>query len=172
MIYIQQTTNQTLNVRVRGLNLLWIFSSVESSRHSVQKCINFQMRIGWKLFNFIILYRSPSQSQNDFEAFLKKKSNLWCKSDTTSCKAQKARTKLLNLDCNNWLMSQHINFIFMYWFDIYLAAKSSDGICCTLFATQKLSSSNNLGEVSPCNLLSTSSWTGHLVLSKTIHRIN
>ena len=30
------------------------------------------MRIGGKLFNFIILYRSPSQSQNDFEAFLKK----------------------------------------------------------------------------------------------------
>ena len=29
------------------------------------------MRIGEKLFNFIILYRSPSQSQDDFEAFLK-----------------------------------------------------------------------------------------------------
>ena len=29
------------------------------------------MRIGEKLFNFIILYRSPSQSQDDFEASLK-----------------------------------------------------------------------------------------------------
>ena len=29
------------------------------------------MRIEEKLFNFIILYRSPSQSQDDFEAFLK-----------------------------------------------------------------------------------------------------
>ena len=29
------------------------------------------MRIGEKLFNFIILYRSPSQSQDDFEAFMK-----------------------------------------------------------------------------------------------------
>ena len=29
------------------------------------------MRIGEKLFNFIILYRSPSQSQDDFKAFLK-----------------------------------------------------------------------------------------------------
>ena len=29
------------------------------------------MRIGEKLFNFIILYRSPTQSQDDFETFLK-----------------------------------------------------------------------------------------------------
>ena len=29
------------------------------------------MRIGEKLFNFIILYRSPSQSQDEFEVFLK-----------------------------------------------------------------------------------------------------
>ena len=29
------------------------------------------MKIGEKLCNFIILYRSPSQSQDDFETFLK-----------------------------------------------------------------------------------------------------
>ena len=29
------------------------------------------MRIRKKVFDFIILYRSPSQSQDDFEAFLK-----------------------------------------------------------------------------------------------------
>ena len=29
------------------------------------------MKMGEKLCNFIILYRSPSQSQDDFESFLK-----------------------------------------------------------------------------------------------------
>ena len=33
--------------------------------------INFQMKIGEKLCNFIALYRSPSQSQDNFETFLK-----------------------------------------------------------------------------------------------------
>ena len=66
------------------------------------------MRIGEKLFSFIIFYHSPSQSQDDFEAFLKNfelnldiilakhpfltvvfcdfnfKSNLYCKSQKTS----------------------------------------------------------------------------------------
>ena len=61
-----------------------------------------------KLCNFIVSYRSPSQSQDDFETFIKNfelnldtilvnnpsltvvlgdfnvKSNLWCKSDKTS----------------------------------------------------------------------------------------
>ena len=71
------------------------------------------MKIGEKLCNFIILYRSPSQSQHDFETFLKNfelnldtiltnnpfltvilddfnvKSNLWCKSDKTSYEGSK-----------------------------------------------------------------------------------
>ena len=66
------------------------------------------MKIGKKLCNFIVSYRSPSQSQDDFETFIKNfelnldtilvnnpsltvvlgdfnvKSNLWCKSDKTS----------------------------------------------------------------------------------------
>ena len=65
------------------------------------------MKITEKLCNFIVLYRSPSQSEDDFETFLKNfklnldtilaknpfltvvlgdfnvKSNLWCKSDKT-----------------------------------------------------------------------------------------
>ena len=71
------------------------------------------MKIGEKLCNFFVLYRSPSQSQDDFETFLKNlelnlytilannpffivvlgefhvKSNLWCKSDKTSYKGSK-----------------------------------------------------------------------------------
>ena len=66
------------------------------------------MKIGEKLCNFIVLYRSSSQSQDQFDAFLKNfklnlatilannpfltvvlddlnvKSNLWCKSDKIS----------------------------------------------------------------------------------------
>ena len=37
----------------------------------LHECINFQMKIGEKLCNFIALYRSPSQSQDNFETFLK-----------------------------------------------------------------------------------------------------
>ena len=71
------------------------------------------MKIWEKLCNFIVLYRSPSQSQDDFETFLKKfelnldtilandpfltvvlgdfnfKSDLWCKSDKTSYEGSK-----------------------------------------------------------------------------------
>ena len=71
------------------------------------------MKIGEKLCNFIVLYRSPSQYQNDFETFLKNfelnldtilannpfltvvvgdfnvKSNVWCKSDKTSYEGSK-----------------------------------------------------------------------------------
>ena len=35
----------------------------------LQECINFEIRIGGKLCRFVSLYRSPSQSQGDFEAF-------------------------------------------------------------------------------------------------------
>ena len=80
----------------------------------LQDCINFEMKIGGKLCNFIILHRSPSQSQDDFETFLKNfglnlntilannlfltvvlgdfnvKSNLWCKGDKTSYEGSKS----------------------------------------------------------------------------------
>ena len=37
----------------------------------LQKCINFEMKIGEKLCNFVALYRSPTQSQDEFETFAK-----------------------------------------------------------------------------------------------------
>ena len=73
----------------------------------LQECINFEMKIREKLCNFIVLYCSPSESQDDLEKFLKNfdlnlytilannpfltfvlgdfnvKSNLWCNSDKT-----------------------------------------------------------------------------------------
>ena len=38
--------------------------------HIVQECINFEIKIENKLCNFIVLYRSPSQSQDTFESFI------------------------------------------------------------------------------------------------------
>ena len=35
----------------------------------LNECINFELRIGDKTCNFIVLYRSPSQSQDVFESF-------------------------------------------------------------------------------------------------------
>ena len=35
----------------------------------LQKCINFEIEISDKTFNFISLYRSPSQSKDEFESF-------------------------------------------------------------------------------------------------------
>ena len=47
----------------------------------LQGCINFEMKIGDKLCNFVALYRSPSQSQDEFEKFAK---NLELNLDTIS----------------------------------------------------------------------------------------
>ena len=35
----------------------------------LQECINFEIKITDKIFNFIYLYRSPSQSKDKFESF-------------------------------------------------------------------------------------------------------
>ena len=35
----------------------------------LNECINFELRIGDKTYNFIVLYRSPNQSQDVFESF-------------------------------------------------------------------------------------------------------
>ena len=38
--------------------------------HYLQECINFEIKIKGKLCNFISLYRSPNQCQDDFESFV------------------------------------------------------------------------------------------------------
>ena len=35
----------------------------------LNKCVRFELMVGDKLCNFIALYRSPSQSQDQFESF-------------------------------------------------------------------------------------------------------
>lgn len=37
--------------------------------HYLQECINCEIMIGGKLCRFFSLYRSPNQSQDDFESF-------------------------------------------------------------------------------------------------------
>ena len=36
----------------------------------LNECINFELKKGEKLCTFVALYRSPSQSQNNFETFI------------------------------------------------------------------------------------------------------
>ena len=36
----------------------------------LQECINFELNIGGKIWNFSSLYRSPSQTQDEFEKFI------------------------------------------------------------------------------------------------------
>ena len=79
----------------------------------LQECLNFEVKIGNKLCNFISLYRSPSQSQDNFETFIDNlelnideiaarnpflivilgdfnaKLNTWCKSDKTTYEGSK-----------------------------------------------------------------------------------
>ena len=82
----------------------------------LQECISFELRIGRKCCRFSCLYRSPSQTQDEFETFLKNfelsldkihennpfmtivqgdfnaKSNNWGKSDITSLEGSKIDT--------------------------------------------------------------------------------
>ena len=79
----------------------------------MQECINFETRTKDKLSNFISLYRSPNQSQDDFESFINNleynldsvmvnnryltvilgdfnaKSSLWCNNDITTYEGSK-----------------------------------------------------------------------------------
>ena len=36
----------------------------------LSECLNFKIMVGNKICNFITLYRSPSQNQDDFQAFV------------------------------------------------------------------------------------------------------
>ena len=82
----------------------------------LQESISFELRIGGKCCKFSCLYRSPSQTQDEFETFLKNfeltldkvhkknpfmtvalgefnvKSNKWCKADITSLEDSKIDT--------------------------------------------------------------------------------
>ena len=56
-------------MNARSLPLLLIFFASQSFRHPI---FNIELKIGDKLCYNIALYRSPSQSQNEFEEFSEK----------------------------------------------------------------------------------------------------
>ena len=90
----------------------------------LQECINFEIKIKDKLCNFITLYRSPNQCQDDFESFISNielnldsimannpfltvilgefnaKSSLLYNNDVANMKAPKLMVLLPNLDYN------------------------------------------------------------------------
>ena len=102
----------------------------------LKECINFEIKIGGKLRRFVSLYRSPSQSQDDFEAFannfelnldaatanntfltvvlgdLNAKSNLWFKGDKTTYEGSKIDgiTSTFGLQ---QIMSRHIFLVIL-----------------------------------------------------------
>ena len=67
--------NSALLLRV--LNIYYLRESIsfelkigeELNIYYLQESISFEMKIGDKLCNFISLYRSPSQTQDEFEKF-------------------------------------------------------------------------------------------------------
>ena len=76
------------NLQIPGYNLYWVDHPLNIKRGGVciyykislslkikniqylQECINFEIKIKDKLCNFITLYRSPNQCQDDFESFI------------------------------------------------------------------------------------------------------
>ena len=52
------------------LHLLQKLFTFASFIQYLQECINFEFNIGGKICNFISLYRSPSQTQDEFEKFI------------------------------------------------------------------------------------------------------
>ena len=51
------------------MSLLQKFTTKGSKYQLLKRIMNFELKIGDKSCNFIALYRSPSQSQDDFETF-------------------------------------------------------------------------------------------------------
>ena len=173
--------------------LLSKFCSLKNqSIRYLQDRINFEIMIGGKLCRFVSLYRSPNQSQDDFESFANNfelnidaitanklfltvflgdfniKSNLWFKGDKTSYESCKIDTVTSQFGLQ--LIHE----------PTYLVADSSSCIDsifisqpnlvmespCALIVTSKLSPSNNLCKIQSKNPLPPSIQTGNMALWK------
>ena len=64
MMMVIWKLQDTICIYYKNLYLIRVLSI-----HPLLECINFELKIGDKLCNFISLYRSPSQSQDEFENF-------------------------------------------------------------------------------------------------------
>ena len=66
-----------------------------------------------------------------------------------------------------WACIPCCRFLFLYWLNIYITAKFSNGIWGAHLITSKLLSSNNLCEIQSKNSLSASIWTENKALRKS-----
>ena len=113
--YNLYSEDHPLNVKRGGVCIYYKITLLLKIKyiHCLQECINFAIKIKDKLCNFISLYRSPNQSQDDFESFINNleynldsvmvnnpyltvilgdfnaKSSLWCNNDTTTYEGSK-----------------------------------------------------------------------------------
>ena len=133
----------------------------------LQEYISFQLRIGGKCCRFSCLYRSPSQTQDEFETFLKNfeltldkshennpfmtivlgdfngKSNNWCKSDITSLEGSKIDTIVNSYGLNQLIQEPtHILNSPSSYIDLIFTSQPNLGIWNSFIAAFKLSPSD------------------------------
>ena len=125
--------------------------------------MSFELRIGGKCCKFGCLYKSPSQTQDEFETFLKNfelildkihennpfmtvdlgefnaRSNNWCKADITSLEGSKIDTIASSYGLNQFIQEPtHILNLSSFCIDLF-ATKFSHGIWNLLIVAFKLS---------------------------------
>ena len=70
--YNSYRVDHPLNIKRGGVCIYYKISlplKIKNIQY-LQECINFEIKIKGKLCNFITLYRSPNQCQDDFESFI------------------------------------------------------------------------------------------------------
>ena len=76
----------------------------------LHECLSFEMQIGDKIYNFVGLYRSPSQSQDDFQAFA---DNFEMTSEISAQKNPSLITAIgyFNAKSTNWCNKNRTTFV-------------------------------------------------------------
>ena len=140
MIYSEQTTHLILNEA--GGVCIYYRNSLPLKVlgiQDLQEC--FEIRIGGKLCRFVSLYGSPSQSQDDFEAFVK---NFELKFDTAATNATFLTVVVLcdfNAKSNLWLNGDKTTY----------EGSKIDGITSTFRLQQIINESTHItGDSSSC----------------------
>ena len=86
------------NVKRSGV-CIYYKTMLPLSTNVFQECINFEVSIGSKIIRFIYLYRTPSQSQNEFHDFL---TNLEMNSDDSFNNNPFLTSVIGNFNANKW----------------------------------------------------------------------
>ena len=86
------------NVKRSGV-CIYYKTMLPLSTNVFQECINFEVSIGSKIIRFIYLYRTPSQSQNEFHDFLR---NLEMNSDDSFNNNPFLTSVIGNFNASKW----------------------------------------------------------------------